>query len=301
MSSFQYFARSEEKKDDDFSFTDKSLEMKLEYMCSPKMIVFDKDGTLGDCTASLRSWAHHMTKRLSNELALFKTTQQVEADVRAFHLALGWDPLMDNVVPSAPLAAGTWEEQVETAQIYFNGFGIDSSKARLWHEEMGDLHSSDSPVIDNLKDMILECRKEKLLVSICTSDDRRATDKAILSWGLTDLIDLSICGNEVTQSKPSAQPLQILCEKMGIHPSECIVVGDTTSDTCMARNAGAGLCIGVLTGSGTTDQLLMTGADIVLPHVGYIPKLLREKVMKKRQNEVNGNQNFTQSILSEHR
>lgn len=42
----------------------------------------------------------------------------------------------------------------------------------------------------------------------------------------------------------------------------------------MARNARAGLCIGVLTGSGTPDQLLATGADLILPNVGHIPKLL---------------------------
>lgn len=52
------------------------------------------------------------------------------------------------------------------------------------------------------------------------------------------------------------------------------MVGDTTSDTGMAKNAGAGFCIGVLTGSGTKEQLLQSGADIILPDVGYIPYFL---------------------------
>jgi hypothetical protein len=42
----------------------------------------------------------------------------------------------------------------------------------------------------------------------------------------------------------------------------------------MARNAQAGLCIGVLSGSGTADQLMETGANIILPNVGHIPALL---------------------------
>ena len=61
-------------------------------------------------------------------------------------------------------------------------------------------------------------------------------------------------------SKPNALPLQLLCDQANVLPSNCIVVGDTISDTGMAINAGAGLCVGVLTGSGTRDQLLMSGA-----------------------------------------
>lgn len=57
-------------------------------------------------------------------------------------------------------------------------------------------------------------------------------------------------------------------------PSECIVVGDTTSDTGMAKAAGAGYMVGVLTGSGTTEQLMADGAHLVLPNVGFLPQLL---------------------------
>jgi len=58
--------------------------------------------------------------------------------------------------------------------------------------------------------------------------------------------------------------LQLLCKEVGVHPSNCIIIGDTTSDTGMAKSAGAGMCVGVLTGSGTKDQLLRTiGARIV--------------------------------------
>jgi phosphoglycolate phosphatase-like HAD superfamily hydrolase len=89
----------------------------------------------------------------------------------------------------------------------------------------------------------------------------------------------SICGNEVMESKPSALPLRMLCEQASLNPEDCIVVGDTTSDSGMARNAGAGLCIGVLTGSGTATQLMETGANVILPHVGDIPDLLQQMGM----------------------
>jgi len=42
----------------------------------------------------------------------------------------------------------------------------------------------------------------------------------------------------------------------------------------MGRSGGAGLVVGVLTGSGTEAQLLATGADVVVPNVGYLTDLL---------------------------
>ena len=51
-------------------------------------------------------------------------------------------------------------------------------------------------------------------------------------------------------------------------------MGDTSSDTGMGKNSNAGLVVGVLTGSGTKDQLLRTGAHIVLPNVDHLPKVL---------------------------
>jgi hypothetical protein len=42
----------------------------------------------------------------------------------------------------------------------------------------------------------------------------------------------------------------------------------------MAKAAGAGCMVGVLTGSGTTEQLLADGAHLILPNVGCLPQLL---------------------------
>lgn len=104
-----------------------------------------------------------------------------------------------------------------------------------------------------------------------------------LSCKRTLYIQYSICGDEVINGKPSADPLNILCIRARVTEGECIVVGDTIADSGMAKNAGAGIMIGVLSGSGGRDQLLSTGADIVLSDVGSIPSFLGNELgmMKK--------------------
>mmetsp|Transcript_22457 Transcript_22457/g.27518 ORF Transcript_22457/g.27518 Transcript_22457/m.27518 type:complete len:182 (+) Transcript_22457:590-1135(+) len=141
-----------------------------------------------------------------------------------------------------------------------------------------------TPTINLLFLIYLVCfmsifKKQGIRVAICTSDDRAATNHCIRNWGLEQIIDFSICGDEVLESKLSAQPLLSLCKQAQVKPEDCIVVGDTSADTGMGCNANAGLVVGVLTGSGTTEQLLQTGADIVLPDISYLHQLIGIELM----------------------
>lgn len=250
-----------------------------------QVVVFDKDGTLGDCTASLRRWVHHMTNRLQS------VSHNEETLIQLFHQQIGWDANRNDVVPSAPVAAGTWESIVGMVRAFMiqhqDRLNVTPNAIvdlpQKWHDELGDLHGQDTPLLEDLPGMMRECQRMGYVVAVCTSDDRAATDMALNGWGIAEgkVVEASICGDEVTEGKPSAAPLQALCQKISVYkkqsilPQDCIVVGDTTSDTGMARNANAGFCVGVLTGSGTTKQLLETGAHLILPHVGHVPALLK--------------------------
>lgn len=259
----------------------------------PKMVVFDKDGTLADCTESLRRWVLHMTDRLRKVIALPPT--ETEQLIKEFHEHIGWDVARNDVVPSAPVAAGTWEDILAVVYQFLLQHRskcketVSLQLAQKWSLELGDLHGQDKPVLDDLKGMMRTCQRLGYLVGICTSDDRAGTEVAMKAWGIDTIVDVSICGDEVSRGKPSAVPLQALCrrasnylqQKQGTSapdmlPQDCIMVGDTNADTGTARAAKAGFCVGVLTGSGTAEQLLDTGAHLILPHVGHIPALLEK-------------------------
>jgi phosphoglycolate phosphatase-like HAD superfamily hydrolase len=219
--------------------------------------------------------------------SILTNADNIENLIDKFHTEIGWDNTRDNVIPSAPVAAGTWDNIVGFVynflvehQDLIVDTAITKDLALQWHAELGDLHEHDTPLLDDLAGMMKACDELGYTVAICTSDDRGSTDKAMQRWGIDKVVTFSVCGNEVDEGKPSALPLQTLCEQASsmhktYHPHDCIVVGDTSSDTGMARAAKAGFCIGVLTGSGTVEQLLDTGAHLILPHVGYVPKLLK--------------------------
>ena len=252
-----------------------------------KMIVFDKDGTLGNDRDSLRRWAEEMTSRARAELLQSNcdlSANDIDQCLSNIHTSIGWDHQNRNILPSALLAAGTWEEILAVlAKNLTNAIGNTTSctcreivdKVASWHAEIGSLHFNDAPIIDDLPGLIETCQSYGLLVAVCTSDDRKSTNAALGHWNIAPLVHYSICGDEVTKGKPSPDPLLQLCKQAGVQPHECIVVGDTIADTGMARKAGAGLCIGVLSGSGERQQLMKTGAHLILSDVGALPRFLQ--------------------------
>jgi phosphoglycolate phosphatase len=64
------------------------------------------------------------------------------------------------------------------------------------------------------------------------------------------------------------------CRKLQLEVKNVVVVGDNRHDIEMGRNANAGLCVGVLTGTSQREDLEDI-ADIVLDDISGLPGLLQ--------------------------
>ena len=65
------------------------------------------------------------------------------------------------------------------------------------------------------------------------------------------------------------------CEQTAIACEQVVVVGDNRHDIEMGRNANAGLCVGVLTGTSERSDLESI-ADIVLDDIRNLPEYLEQ-------------------------
>ena len=74
--------------------------------------------------------------------------------------------------------------------------------------------------------------------------------------------------------KPAPDIVHAFSEAIGVPPSEIVVIGDNPHDIEMARSAGAGAALGVLTGNSGRDDLAPL-ADAVLDSVADLPAWLR--------------------------
>jgi len=75
------------------------------------------------------------------------------------------------------------------------------------------------------------------MLAVATGKSRKGLDRAMAISGLGDCFHGSRCADEC-HSKPHPQMLEELMEEFGVPPSLTLMIGDTTHDLEMARNAG---------------------------------------------------------------
>jgi len=76
------------------------------------------------------------------------------------------------------------------------------------------------------------------LLAIATGKSRKGLDRALGHSGLGELFHGTRCADEC-HSKPHPQMLEELMAEFGVAPEATLMIGDTTHDLLMAKNAGA--------------------------------------------------------------
>ena len=88
----------------------------------------------------------------------------------------------------------------------------------------------------------------------------------IEAFDIEEFISTMICADDGIKAKPAPDMVLTICERMNIDPSRVMVIGDTTADLKMARAAGAGLVVGVLSGVSSARDLVEF-ADVLIDSV----------------------------------
>ena len=107
------------------------------------------------------------------------------------------------------------------------------------------------------------------------SNKRRDTSvEALRATGLLPFFVLVLGGDSVPRKKPAPDPILKAAPGLGVHPTECAIVGDTEVDVRAGKAAGA-RTIGVTWGYGTRARLEDAGVDYLVETPDALPPLLR--------------------------
>ncbi len=229
-------------------------------------ILFDKDGTLVEFFAT---WipAYRVAAGLAAEFA-------GDPDRAAQLLqSAGYDPARGKLDPESLLACGTTGEICEVWATAAGAAPGDDLAERL-HAAM-DRHVARYavPVGAGLAELFARLAGRGLSLGLATTDSEAAARAAARTLGLADNLRF-LCGYDSGfGSKPGPGMVHGFCEAAGIAPGRVLVVGDTRHDMAMARGAGAGMAVGVLTGAATREHLAPY-ADRIIASVLEIESVL---------------------------
>ncbi|MCK7615475.1 HAD family hydrolase [Roseibium sediminicola] len=224
-----------------------------------KAVLFDKDGTLLDFDATWTP-AYRTT-------ALYAAAgDQTKADL--FLSETGMNLATGASAAGSLLAAGNSAEIAEAWIALGANFDHATLTAELDRIFVGRMH--DAAALPGICEAILNLHGNGYTLGVASSDSEAAIRAFLAGAGLTDRMSFVTGYDTGFGPKPEPGMVHGFSQATGFPPSEICVIGDNTHDLEMARAAGAGLRVGVLTGTSDRDDLEPL-AHIVLDSVADLP------------------------------
>ena len=229
-----------------------------------KGILFDKDGVFVDFD---RTWAPAL-KVIARDLSDGDRSKED-------HLlqVAGYDHALDVFLPGSVWAAGNTSDLV--AAWLPDG---DAAARQAMAEKVDGYCATCEPhpllPTAQLQNIFGALKSTGYFLGVATNDVEASAHKTVVQFGLADHFDLVLGYNSVVNPKPAADPALKFAYEMGIAAGELAMVGDNLHDAEMARAAGAGLAIGVLSGN-ATEKELNGHVDHILNDISELDGLLR--------------------------
>ena len=226
-------------------------------------ILFDKDGTL---IRYDESWGP-----VNREAARIASAGDPDLEPRLL-LAAGMDPVSGHTRADSLLAAGNAAE----IALGFAAAGspVDAAELTVLLDDLF-LRAVDYAVpVTDLRLLFGRLKVRGLKIGVASSDNEASIRHTIARFGIEGCVDFVAGYDSGFGSKPEPGMLLGFCATTGLEPRQVAMVGDNLHDLHMGHAAGAGLKVGVLTGTGTRETLSPM-ADITIDDITALPGLLQ--------------------------
>ncbi len=211
-----------------------------------RLVVFDWDGTLADSTTiiarSIREALGDMGEPVPGE------------DAARWVIGLGLADALRIVAPRLP----AHRHHELTAHYRTRYLGAEQ----------------DIAMFPGAIDLLDELERAGYFLGVATGKSRRGLDRVLEKNGLAKRFHATRCADE-GQPKPHPDMLLHLMDRLGVEPSETLMIGDTTHDVELARNAGAE-AIAVTYGAHDPHILAAVGPLQTVDSIADLAQWLRE-------------------------
>lgn len=235
-----------------------------------ELVIFDKDGTL---TRFDPLWQNIYGAAIAAVVAEVDNPDTIASEL---HAALGFNAVARRFSTHGPFAtAANAKIGVLVAGVLYRharpSLSWDECEKLAARTFLAVLAAPPDPALlftpTDLPALFGSLRTAGIDIAVVTSDERTPTLYTLDALGVGHLVSLVIASDDPYPPKPAPEALWAACARCGVAVERSVMVGDSLTDLRMGRAAGAGLCVGVLTGPGNRSDLAVL-ADVVLESIG---------------------------------
>lgn len=225
-------------------------------------ILFDKDGTLLEFNRTWRPIASQVVEEVLREYHLGDEARKPLREAIGLY--------EDSIDPDGSLSAGTNRDVAGDFLKVLDG-NVDEGDFIRWSTTTFNRVAASLPFypVEGVLDVIRTLKEGGVRIGLSTADSLENATLFLEKTGMLEHFDYIGADDGVVNPKPATDYMEIFCSRFDLEPGDVAVVGDTMADMNFARNSGAGLVIGVLSGTGT-PELLEEHADLILDSVASI-------------------------------
>ena len=174
-----------------------------------KAFLFDFDGTFADTAPDLIASANYIYSKYSKPPISFEEGRSIASDGTKAFLNLRFDLSQSDLEKIAIEFLAYYRKNLLQKTVLFDG----------------------------IKKIITLIVKEKLLWGVVSNKPSDFTEKILYHYGLLDMIDVLLCGDDGYPTKPSPDMLLKACGILNLDPEDIAYIGDAERDIIAANSA----------------------------------------------------------------
>ena len=213
-----------------------------------KLLIFDWDGTLADSIGRIVEAMHVASQRSGFALCDDLAVKGI--------IGLGLPEAIRTLYP----------EISDTELVAFRQHYADHYIA---------LEAEPSPLFEGVVESLAAFRDEGYHLAVATGKARRGLDRVLKSHGWQDYFDITRAADE-TASKPHPLMLEQILAHCAVRPEQALMVGDSSFDLQMARNAGMP-SVAVSYGAQSIDALRAYEPRLAIDHFSQLRAWLSQQ------------------------
>lgn len=154
---------------------------------------------------------------------------------------------------------------------------IDDATIEQMISEYNNIYKEEAEGLIELFDGVVETlgrlKRAGVKIVIASNNVQPVLRRLTANLGIAQYIDDIVAVEDVENVKPAPDIALEVLRRCNISGEEALVVGDSTFDMDMGREAGCHLC-GVTYGSHTPEMLRKTGAQYIIEHFSELEKIV---------------------------